>query len=178
MAVRASRKGVPMHLAMVGADSSEDVVASHALAVGNGHEAKVESQALAADHGGQAVAMADGSDAPACRALARLEAVKEEHHAVWQQVQTDRVGATLIGQMRADSGLVEQNCNIMEAVAATGEDGDFDDDMRDARAGGNKDDDDHKGMPTTFYEDYNPNSDEYMPDHEDDVYESSIEYDD
>ena len=48
--------------------------------------------------------------------LTHLEAVHAEHRAAWQQIQAERVDATLIGQMRADPALVEENHNILEAT--------------------------------------------------------------
>ena len=49
-------------------------------------------------------------------------------------------------------------------------------DMQDADAGQEEEeDDDDEGMPPALYEDYMPDSDEDMPDHEEAEGESSIE---
>ena len=126
-----------------------------ALGIGGGQVVLVESQASAVDNGG-------------ALGLTHLEAVHAEHRAASQQIQAERVDAALIGQMRADPALVEQNHNILEAAAAArtqaageeegGEAGMEDDDMQDTDAGQEEeddedDDDDDEGMPLAFYED-------------------------
>ena len=138
------------------------IVESQASAsgIGGGQVVLVESQASAVGNGGVLV-------------LTRLEAVHAEHRAAWQQIQAERVDAALIGQMRADPTLVEENRNILVAAAAArvqatgeeegGEAGMEDEDMQDADAGQEEEDDDDVGMPQAFYEDYMPDSDEDIP---------------
>ena len=142
------------------------IVESQALAsgIGGGQVVLVESQASAVGNGGALV-------------LTRLEAVHTEHRVAWEQIQAERVDATLIGQLRADPALVEENRNILEAAAAGeeegGEAGMEDEDMQDADAVQEEEED--EGMPQAFYEDYMPDLDEDMPDHEEGEGESSIE---
>ena len=130
----------------------------------------VESQASAVGNGGALV-------------LTCLEAVHAEHRAAWQQIQAERIDAALIGQMTADPALVEENRNILEAAAAAraqasgeeegGEAGMEDEDIQEADA--EQEEEDDEGMPHAFYEDYMPDSDEDMPDHEEGEGKSSIE---
>ena len=87
--------------------------------------------------------------------------------------------------MRADPSLVEENRNILETVAAArpqavseeegGEVGMEDEDVQDTDAGQEEEEDNDEGMLQAFYEDYMPDSDENMPDHEEDEGDSSIE---
>ena len=95
LANRAGGKGMPTRIVESQASAS---------GIGGGQVVLVESQASAVGNGGALV-------------LTRLEAVHAEHRAAWQQIQAERVDAALIGQMRADPALVEENRNILEAAA-------------------------------------------------------------
>ena len=84
---RASGKGMPARIVESQASAS---------GIGGGQVVLVESQASAVGNGGALV-------------LTVLEAVHAEHRGAWQQIQAERVDAALIGQMRADPTLVEEN---------------------------------------------------------------------